>query len=53
MADNGVDINKLYAIAKDLKEKGEWNVSEYKPFWALFYTIPNFHNPTSILLPPG
>ncbi|XP_077298567.1 2-aminoadipate transaminase-like isoform X1 [Arctopsyche grandis] len=50
--DKGVDVEKLNSIAKDIKKDTNYNTSEYKPFWAIFYTIPNFHNPTGVLLPP-
>jgi len=40
-------------IVREEKSKGFWSVTEKKPFWAMFYTIPVFHNPTGITLPKG
>ncbi|KAJ9598427.1 hypothetical protein L9F63_010871, partial [Diploptera punctata] len=48
---NGVDVEALERIAKNEKSKGNWKVTESKPFWAMFYTIPVFHNPTGSTLP--
>jgi DNA-binding transcriptional MocR family regulator len=50
---DGVDVDKLYEIVAKIKLENDWNVSADKPFWAMFYTIPNFHNPTGTLLPPS
>ncbi|PNF38871.1 hypothetical protein B7P43_G09905 [Cryptotermes secundus] len=47
----GVDIAAMENIVREEKSKGSWNVTEEKPFWAVFYTIPIFHNPTGITLP--
>ncbi|XP_069689406.1 2-aminoadipate transaminase-like [Periplaneta americana] len=47
----GVDVEAMEKIVRDEKSKGSWTVSEEKPFWAMFYTIPIFHNPTGTKLP--
>jgi DNA-binding transcriptional MocR family regulator len=49
----GVDVTAMENIVREEKSKGSWNVTEEKPFWAMFYTIPIFHNPTGITLPKG
>jgi len=49
----GVDVAAMENIVRKEKSKGSWNVTEEKPFWAMFYTIPVFHNPTGITLPKG
>jgi len=49
----GVDVAAMENIVREEKSKGSWNVTEEKPFWAMFYTIPVFHNPTGITLPKG
>ncbi|PSN57929.1 hypothetical protein C0J52_00267 [Blattella germanica] len=47
----GIDIAEMKRIVMEEKSKGNWNVTEEKPFWAMFYTIPVFHNPTGTTLP--
>jgi hypothetical protein len=49
----GVDVQAMENIVREEKSKGSWNVTEEKPFWAMFYTIPVFHNPTGVTLPKG
>lgn len=46
--DDGVDIN-------DLESKLQQNQfqSKDKMFWAIYYTIPTFHNPTGISFSDG
>lgn len=46
--EDGVDI-------KDLEEKVRERQfqSKEKMFWAIYYTIPTFHNPTGILFTEG
>lgn len=34
------------------KRNGNFLTNEQKIFWAMFYTIPTFHNPTGSTLPP-
>ena len=28
-------------------------ITEEKPYWAMLYTVPTFHNPTGRLMSPG
>ena len=49
----GVDVAAMENIVREEKSKGSWIVTEEKPFWAMFYTIPVFHNPTGITLSKG
>ncbi|XP_066995067.2 2-aminoadipate transaminase [Anabrus simplex] len=46
----GVDAEALEKIASREKKKGTWNCSAERPFWAMFYTIPLFHNPTGVTM---
>lgn len=46
--DDGVDINDLEVKVKDRRFK-----SQSKEFWAIYYTIPTYHNPTGILFSPS
>lgn len=51
MDSEGVDVAAMEKIVREEKSKGSWTMTEGKPFWAMFYTIPIFHNPTGITLP--
>lgn len=44
MNKDGVDTKELEKIAA--AEKSQWHHTTERPFWAMFYTIPTFHNPT-------
>nr|CAD7430154.1 unnamed protein product [Timema monikensis] len=46
----GVDTEALNIIASEEKSKGSWELTENKLFWAIFYTIPIFHNPTGLTM---
>lgn len=45
---NGVDIQDLEQKMRERRFK-----TETKMFWAAYYTIPTFHNPTGILFSEG
>ncbi|EDW19584.1 uncharacterized protein YER152C isoform X1 [Drosophila mojavensis] len=45
--DDGVDLNDLEVKVKERRFK-----SQNKEFWAIYYTIPTYHNPTGILFSP-
>lgn len=51
MKDGVVDIDAMARIVAEEK-KNEYYLDEEKIFWAMFYTIPTFHNPTGMTLPP-
>lgn len=46
--DDGVDLNDLEVKVRDRRFN-----SEKKEFWAIYYTIPTYHNPTGILFSPS
>ncbi|CAG2053221.1 unnamed protein product, partial [Timema podura] len=46
----GVDTEALKIIASEERSKGSWELTENKLFWAIFYTIPIFHNPTGVTM---
>ena len=50
--EKGIDLNVLESIATKEKELRTCSLPG-KPFWALFYLIPVFHNPTGRVLPSG
>ena len=52
MADDGVDMEMLEnAIKKQFKKYHEEETCGTKgKFWAMFYTIPTYHNPTGVCL---
>ncbi|EDV96973.1 2-aminoadipate transaminase [Drosophila grimshawi] len=45
--EDGVDLNDLEVKVSERQFK-----SESKEFWAIYYTIPTYHNPTGILFSP-
>lgn len=50
---DGINVDRLEEIwAKDLKEVSTEEQSK-KPYQALLYTVPIFHNPTGTILSPG
>lgn len=53
MKDDIVDLDKFEMIIIQEKAKNNFFLNEQKIFWAMFYTIPIFHNPTGMTLPPG
>lgn len=53
MKDDIVDLDALEKIIIEEKIKGNFFLNAQKIFWAMFYTIPIFHNPTGMTLSPG
>lgn len=45
--ENGVDLDSLEKLLQEKQFK-----SQNKEFWAMYYTIPTYHNPTGILFSP-
>lgn len=52
MKDDIVDLDALEKIIIEEKIKGNFFLNAQKIFWAMFYTIPIFHNPTGMTLSP-
>lgn len=54
MKDDVVDLDAFEKIVAEEKcnLNGNFLTNEQKLFWAMFYTIPTFHNPTGTTLPP-
>ncbi|XP_071634719.1 2-aminoadipate transaminase [Temnothorax longispinosus] len=52
MKDDAVDLDALEKIIIEEKTKGNFLLNNQKIFWAMFYTIPIFHNPTGMTLSP-
>ncbi|XP_011692115.1 PREDICTED: uncharacterized protein YER152C-like [Wasmannia auropunctata] len=50
MKDDTVDLDALEKLIIKEKTTGNFLVSNQKLFWAMFYTIPTFHNPTGMTL---
>lgn len=53
MKNDMVDLDEFEKIIVEEKRNGNFLTNEQKIFWAMFYTIPTFHNPTGSTLPPG
>lgn len=53
MKNDVVDLEALEKIIIEEKTKGNFLLNDQKIFWAMFYTIPIFHNPTGMTLSPG
>ena len=51
-SDTGVVPEELQRLARVEKSHRKPS-SSGKPFWALFYTIPVYHNPTGVSASPG
>ena len=52
MKNDIVDLDMLEKIIVEEKRNSNFLLNEEKIFWAMFYTIPTFHNPTGTTLPP-
>ncbi|XP_078052519.1 2-aminoadipate transaminase isoform X2 [Augochlora pura] len=52
MKNDVVDLDAFEKIVAKEKSKGEFLLTDEKIFWAMFYTIPTFHNPTGSTMPP-
>ncbi|XP_011636897.1 uncharacterized protein LOC105427055 [Pogonomyrmex barbatus] len=52
MKDDTVDLDAFETIIIKEKSKGNFFLNDQKIFWAMFYTIPIFHNPTGMTLSP-
>ncbi|XP_018049807.1 PREDICTED: 2-aminoadipate transaminase-like isoform X1 [Atta colombica] len=52
MKDDIVDLDALEKIIIEEKTKSNFFLNDQKIFWAMFYTIPIFHNPTGMTLLP-
>jgi DNA-binding transcriptional MocR family regulator len=56
MEPDGVDIVALEAaVEREFRRRfpeKDSNIPEVKRFWAMFYTIPTFHNPSGVLTSP-
>ncbi|CAL7944732.1 unnamed protein product [Xylocopa violacea] len=53
MKNDIVDLNAFEKVLAEEKQNGNFLTNEQKIFWAMFYTIPTFHNPTGTTLPPA
>ena len=53
MKDDVVDLDAFERIVKEEKEKNGYTVGNDKIFWAMYYTVPTFHNPTGMTISPG
>ncbi|XP_076748600.1 2-aminoadipate transaminase isoform X2 [Xylocopa sonorina] len=53
MKNDIVDLNAFEKIVVEEKQSGNFLINEQKIFWAMFYTIPTFHNPTGTTLLPA
>jgi DNA-binding transcriptional MocR family regulator len=48
---NGIDPDALEeAIKANLSTRSNWKPTASKPYWAMLYLIPQFHNPTGVCL---
>ncbi|XP_014471263.1 PREDICTED: 2-aminoadipate transaminase-like [Dinoponera quadriceps] len=50
MKDDVVNLDAFEKIVAEERTKGNFFLSDQKIFWAMFYTIPIFHNPTGMTL---
>lgn len=52
MKNGVVDLDVMKEIVVN-ERKYEYFLDKEKMFWAMFYTIPTYHNPTGMTLSPG
>lgn len=52
MDDKGIDVEAFDKMLAEYSKK-LGRTDEQRPYRAMFYTIPVFHNPTSRILPAG
>ncbi|KZC03930.1 PREDICTED: 2-aminoadipate transaminase-like [Dufourea novaeangliae] len=52
MKNDIVDLDEFEKIVAEEKNNGKFLLNKQKIFWAMFYTIPTFHNPTGTTMPP-
>lgn len=52
MVNGMVDIDAFEEKVK-IEKKGTYVLGNDKIFWAMYYTIPTYHNPTGMTLKPG
>ncbi|XP_043256125.1 2-aminoadipate transaminase-like [Colletes gigas] len=52
MKNDNVDLDAFEKIIAEEKKNNNFFLTDEKIFWAMFYTIPTFHNPTGTTLPP-
>lgn len=53
MKNDYVDFEKFdIIINNEMKNNNNYLITNDKIYWAMFYTIPTFHNPTGMTLPP-
>ena len=53
MQEDGVDLIELQKRVNAEKKIGSVEVDGQKRFWAMFYTVPTFHNPMGVTLSPA
>ncbi len=53
MESDGVNVDQFEEAVKREYAKREATKPDGGKFWALFYTIPTFQNPTGVVLSPG
>ncbi|XP_063231477.1 2-aminoadipate transaminase isoform X2 [Bacillus rossius redtenbacheri] len=53
MTEEGVDTQALERIARELRSNKQRHLSDEKLFWAMYYTMPVFHNPTGLTFSTG
>ena len=49
-ANDGVDVDAFEAAVRAEHERRDASLRDEGKFWAMFYTVPTFHNPTGSLL---
>lgn len=52
MKNDVVDLDAFEELIKEEKSK-KYTVGSDKIFWAMYYTVPTFHNPTGMTISPG
>lgn len=53
MKNGVVDLEAMTKIVASQKGSNKYYLDKEKIFWAMFYTMPTFHNPTGMSLSAG
>ena len=52
MKNDVVDLDEFEKLINVEKTK-KYTLNDDKIFWAMYYTVPTFHNPTGMTISPG
>ncbi len=51
--DNGIDVDSFEKTVAERHKTSTYKPTDTKPYWAMLYLIPTYHNPRGSCLPKG